>query len=80
VRTQLAASLLVALATAGPTLSKAEAKLSFSRFGKPVASRSLEELQTAVSAEVAPVHEPYEDRPVDFAALPLPELFDAIFF
>ncbi|NNL85643.1 MAG: cytochrome c [Myxococcales bacterium] len=77
--TPLAASLLVALAAANPTLSKAEATLSFARFGEPVASHSLEELQIAVGAELARVHEPYEDRPVEFAALPLPELFDAIY-
>jgi mono/diheme cytochrome c family protein len=53
--------------------------LAFSRRSEPVASRTLASLSAAIPPATVRVFEPYEAREVDFVALPLEQVLDAVY-
>ena len=61
-----------------PPVEESGVSLRFARHGHPVIAENSHPLE-ALAARAVRVHEPYEDRTVEFEALPLAEVLDAAY-
>ena len=73
------AALVLALAAAGTPARADDRALAFRRHGQPVASRDLPALRRLARAQTVRVFEPYEQREVEFLALRLDAVLDALY-
>jgi mono/diheme cytochrome c family protein len=71
--------LAVGIAAGAAAAQAASPELAFSRHGQPTARLALAELLQLAPPREVRVHEPYEDGPASFAALPLARVLDAVY-